>query len=270
MQNKKLKPEQSLSKIKDAKSKPLTKTQPNMDGEDFLADTPNKGKISKPTNKTLDGEKFLSTKEKKIKSFESFVHEDYYFEDETDDETDDDNYKLVVDLDERGEYNATVYGPSEEIVYSIDTQLMRELIEDGYLKYVAHEDLDGLTNYLIKIGLIPEGSEIVNEKLNSETHTKLFNSFINEYYEENKPEYQSTPTPEDFTFKTDAELNKAKAETNFIPSYKIVRIEREMPDGSTLDYPCETFEDYEKDMKRTDGEVKTVYPSDHMYEFEID
>jgi hypothetical protein len=73
----KLKPETSLSKIKSTKSKILTKTQPNMDGEEFLADSPKKGKITKPNSKTLDGEKFLSTKAKKIKSFESFVNENY-------------------------------------------------------------------------------------------------------------------------------------------------------------------------------------------------
>lgn len=76
----KLKPEASLSKIKSTKSKILTKTQPNMDGEEFLADSPKKGKITKPNSKTLDGEKFLS-KEKKIKSFESFVNENYTSED---------------------------------------------------------------------------------------------------------------------------------------------------------------------------------------------
>ena len=77
MKNTKLKPESSLSDIKAAKSKPLKKTQPNMDGEAFLADTPKKGSVTKPNSKTLDGEKFLSTKEKKIKSFESFVNEMY-------------------------------------------------------------------------------------------------------------------------------------------------------------------------------------------------
>jgi hypothetical protein len=29
---------------------------------------------------------------------------------------------------------------------------MQELIEDGYLKYVAHEDLEGLAKYLIRHG----------------------------------------------------------------------------------------------------------------------
>jgi len=77
MKNTKLKPEQSLSDIDAKVAKPLTKTQPEMDGEDFLADTPEKGKVSKPNNTTLDGEKFLSTKERKIKSFESFVNEMY-------------------------------------------------------------------------------------------------------------------------------------------------------------------------------------------------
>ena len=50
-----------------------------MGGEEFLSDMPKKGagKKTKVTSKNIDGEKFLSTKEKKIKSFESFVNENY-------------------------------------------------------------------------------------------------------------------------------------------------------------------------------------------------
>jgi hypothetical protein len=95
MKNTKLKPEVSLSDIKAAKSKPLTKTQPNMDGETFLADTPKKGSVTKPNSKTLDGEKFLSTKEKKIKSFESFVNEMY----DTDGESPYDNGDMYEESD---------------------------------------------------------------------------------------------------------------------------------------------------------------------------
>ena len=96
---------------------------------------------------------------------------------------------------------------------------------------------------------------------------KTFKIFINENYEtEDKHEF--TPTPEDFTFKTNAELIDAKRKNNYIHSYNIVRIEREMPNGSSIDYPCETYEDYEKEIKRN-GKILNIYPADHMYEFEI-
>jgi len=50
-----------------------------MGGEEFLSDMPKKSaaKRKKISSKKVDGEKFLSTKGKKIKSFESFINENY-------------------------------------------------------------------------------------------------------------------------------------------------------------------------------------------------
>jgi hypothetical protein len=114
MQNKKLKPEQSLSNIDAKAAKALTKTQPQMDGEDFLADTPEKGKITKPNNKKLDGEKFLSTKEKKIKSFESFINEN--------NTTLTVNGKIVKTYKQNGDssYNVEYNDGTKSIIYSKD------------------------------------------------------------------------------------------------------------------------------------------------------
>lgn len=77
MKNTKLKSEQSLANPKLDSTKDGIKTQPHMDGEEFLADTPEKPSSSKePNNQHLDGEDFLSNT-KHIKSFESFVNENY-------------------------------------------------------------------------------------------------------------------------------------------------------------------------------------------------
>ena len=56
------------------KVKPNRTNVTEMGGEEFLSDMPKKSaaKRKKVSSKTVDGEKFLSTKEKKIKSFESF------------------------------------------------------------------------------------------------------------------------------------------------------------------------------------------------------
>lgn len=74
------------------------------------------------------------------------------------------DYYLVVNLDERGEYSATVYNPDDKSVFEIDSaEYMSELIEDGFLKYKADEDLLGLTRYLISVGIIPKYSELHDE-----------------------------------------------------------------------------------------------------------
>jgi hypothetical protein len=72
-------------------------------------------------------------------------------------------YYLIVDMDERGEYAATVYNHEDEEVWSCDTEFTNELIQDGFLKYKPDEDLSRLTEYLISNSIIPEGSEVIDE-----------------------------------------------------------------------------------------------------------
>lgn len=74
-------------------------------------------------------------------------------------------YYLVVNLDERGEYSADVLNPKDEIVFSIPSlEEMNSLIEDGFLKYKADEDLNRLTKYLMSLGVIPNNSQIYSEQ----------------------------------------------------------------------------------------------------------
>lgn len=76
----------------------------------------------------------------------------------------DTDYYLIVDFDERGEYSATVYNSNDKVVWDVDSEAMRELIDDGFLKYKAHQDLDRLTKYLGSRGIIPKHSTIYSER----------------------------------------------------------------------------------------------------------
>jgi len=75
------------------------------------------------------------------------------------------DYYLVVNLDERGLYSADVRNPMDEIVYKINSaEEMNQMIEDGFLKYKADEDLNRLTKYLMDMDFIPNGSQIYSEE----------------------------------------------------------------------------------------------------------
>ena len=73
------------------------------------------------------------------------------------------DYYFVVNIDERGEYSATVYAPTDKSVYEINTELAYQLIDDGFLKYMPDEDLDRLTKHLMNLNIIPNGSQIWSE-----------------------------------------------------------------------------------------------------------
>ena len=75
-----------------------------------------------------------------------------------------DRFYLTVNLDERGDYSATLYDYDDNEVWDCDYELVSELIDDGYLKYKPDEDLDRLAKYLGSVGVIPRGSTIDPEK----------------------------------------------------------------------------------------------------------
>lgn len=72
----------------------------------------------------------------------------------------DERYYLTVDLDERGEYSATLYNYSDDVVWECDTEFVAELIEDGFLRRKPNQDLNGLAKYLASHYIIPSGSTI--------------------------------------------------------------------------------------------------------------
>ena len=70
------------------------------------------------------------------------------------------DFLFRVDLDERGEFKAAVEDPeTEEDVFSIDTETLSELIEDGFMR--SKEDLKGLQDHLTSLGILPKESVIV-------------------------------------------------------------------------------------------------------------
>lgn len=94
------------------------------------------------------------------------------------------DYYLVVDIDERGEYGASVYNPEDNLVFSInDAEEMNDLIEMGYLESKADEDLDGLTVYLVQMKIIPYGSQVYSEA--------QFERMVRHTLEEDEIEYET-------------------------------------------------------------------------------
>jgi hypothetical protein len=68
-----------------------------------------------------------------------------------------------------------------------------------------------------------------------------------------------------FTFKTDEEYEVKRDSTTFF-DYNIVRMIVQLEDGSTLDFPCHSQEDYENCSKRWEGRIIDVYEAEHYYE----
>lgn len=76
-----------------------------------------------------------------------------------DEDQDGRNYNYQVDLDERGEYKATVYDDCDNEIWDIaDIQELNQLIEDGYMKH--KQDMDGLCSYLTKLGVFVADSQL--------------------------------------------------------------------------------------------------------------
>lgn len=73
-------------------------------------------------------------------------------------------FYINVDIDERGEYGATVYDPHDNEIWSARTEEVAELIEDGYLKYKPHNDLRRLRDYLASHNIIPKNAAIYDER----------------------------------------------------------------------------------------------------------
>lgn len=75
-------------------------------------------------------------------------------------------YRHVVDLDERGSYLASVRDEADRTVFEIraGAELGEDetsIFDDGFMRH--RDDMDGLTEYLVHLGIIPAGSEIVNK-----------------------------------------------------------------------------------------------------------
>lgn len=91
------------------------------------------------------------------------VHEDELEEwnaYESGEEKDYNAFTLIVDLDERGEYQCHIEDCNEDVIWECDTEYVSALQEDGWIKFLPHEDFDRLTAYLISIHIIGETSKL--------------------------------------------------------------------------------------------------------------
>lgn len=74
-----------------------------------------------------------------------------------------------------------------------------------------------------------------------------------------------------FDFDTEEEYYKARG-TGYIPDYNIARIKRKHTDGSLIDYPCHSKQEFLTDIKRwlLDDSVISIeaYHDIHYYDIE--
>ena len=90
-------------------------------------------------------------------------------------------YEFIVNLNERGSFSASVYDSNGKSVYELrgGDELGEDessLVDDGFMRHM--EDLDGLTEYLQSISIIPAGSKILPES--------EFEAALDEYIEEQR------------------------------------------------------------------------------------
>jgi hypothetical protein len=68
-----------------------------------------------------------------------------------------------------------------------------------------------------------------------------------------------------FTFENDDELFEAER-SGYIESYDIVRICRETSNGSSIDYPCKSREQFNWHLNEYKDSIVKIYPSKHFYD----
>ena len=79
---------------------------------------------------------------------------------ESGEEKDYNAFTLIVDLDERGEYQCHIEDCNEDVIWECDTDYVSALQDDGWIRFLPHEDFDRLTAYLISIHVIGENSKL--------------------------------------------------------------------------------------------------------------
>ena len=79
---------------------------------------------------------------------------------ESGEEKDYNAFTLIVDLDERGEYRCHIEDCNEDVIWECDTDYVSALQEDGWIRFLPHEDFDRLTAYLKSIHVIGENSKL--------------------------------------------------------------------------------------------------------------
>lgn len=99
------------------------------------------------------------------------------------------NYRYWIDLDERGEFRATVYNSRDRAVFNINGF---DIFEDGFMKH--KHDIQGLEEYLKTLKIMPPASRLVEsgdlvnpltpaEKKNVLAEAKVHRKLTGPYYQ---------------------------------------------------------------------------------------
>lgn len=77
-----------------------------------------------------------------------------------------------INLDERGDFSATVYDGTDKEVFSISSmEELNQLTEDGFMKH--GRDVVGLREYLVNVGMLPRDATLTMDR-GVHTPTKSF------------------------------------------------------------------------------------------------
>lgn len=68
-----------------------------------------------------------------------------------------------------------------------------------------------------------------------------------------------------FTFETNHELMRAQMQ-GYVSEYDIIRMVVKYADGSTVDFPVKTLEEYYEMLEYHNGHIDNVYPAVHYYD----
>jgi hypothetical protein len=69
-------------------------------------------------------------------------------------------FTLIVDLDERGEYQCHIEDCNEDVIWECDTDYVSALQEDGFIRFLPHEDIDALLKYLQSIDQLGQNAKL--------------------------------------------------------------------------------------------------------------
>lgn len=69
-------------------------------------------------------------------------------------------FTLVVDLNERGEYRCHIENCMDDVIWECDTDYVSALQEDGFIRFLPHEDIDALLKYLQSIDQLGQNAKL--------------------------------------------------------------------------------------------------------------
>jgi hypothetical protein len=91
------------------------------------------------------------------------IHEDEleeWNEYDSEEAIDSDAFTLIVDLDERGEYQCHVENCEENVVWECGTEDAISLVDDGFLPCIPHECVEDVLEYLQSHKILGENSKL--------------------------------------------------------------------------------------------------------------